>query len=318
MCVVRTMSEKKQVAKVQRAKGEESFEQIFLALYYRHEFARRNKAVFEAGDGIAAALGMPIDRFRFFDKGGSFLTDEIHEAVENSPSRTKGGRRKALGDYLKEFNVVPMTWDWGETRTFFNRALFESVQSNFDTCYLIFQSLLSFEAYAMSYLDTGRPAIFPAFPLRIGKENQVQIVERLNLGKYRAPAIVDFGARKSALASYRTAFDILEDMRPYLHGAAGEVRPANVKNAAQGKTVTDCEIERLTPKVLDGHIEVIDVRRPWVPGRRDTAILSYYERQKGIEPRTLSLKYGWKDATKFFNPRLERAEPYVEDYRKIV
>ena len=88
--------------------------QVFLALYYRHEFARRNEKVYKEGRKIAESLGMPEERLRTFIQSGRHLTDDIIKNVEGAKGRAKGARRKALGDYLKDFGVLPMVWNSDE------------------------------------------------------------------------------------------------------------------------------------------------------------------------------------------------------------
>ena len=133
--------------KVERDSAEESLKQVFLALYYRHEFARRNEKVFTAGKDIAKSLGLPEERLKTFVQKGEFLTDAIIRCVETANTRTKRTRADALKAYLKEHAVIPMVWDWDEKRSFFPVGYLDDIAANFTECLKAFKSLMGFEAY---------------------------------------------------------------------------------------------------------------------------------------------------------------------------
>ena len=130
--------------KVERDSAQESLRQVFLALYYRHEFARRNEGVFKAGKKIAKALGLPEERLKTFVQKGEFLTDAIIRCVETANTKAKGTRTKALKDYLKKFAVIPMVWDWDEKRSFFPVGYLDDIEAKFTECQKAFKSLMGF------------------------------------------------------------------------------------------------------------------------------------------------------------------------------
>ena len=294
---------RRQFTVVQTRKMEEAYRQIFRGIYYRHEFARRHADVFKAGDSLPRMLGLPDERFRTFIKNNRCLTDDIIRAVEGTKGRTKGLRREKLGKYLAKHKVIPMTWTWGEMRPFFPRELFTQTQSWLHHCFSIFNALMKFEAYAIAVLKIGQPIMFPMAMLRVGLKGEAGIkdvvVSNLHVEEYEAPMFLDFTAPKTAFDAYCDAFT---------HQLNTHVREPTENDG----------IERLKEPVLDQHLEVYDVARPWVAGRRDTAILHLYARRQKLDMKNLSLHSDFKTASEWFSQKLKMAKPYVEGYLDII
>lgn len=321
----------RQPTKVEKASAVKYFEQVFRALYYRHEFARRNKRVYDAGPAIAKKLDMPEARLKTFVQSGRFLTDDLIVNVENSERRTKGARRQALGSYLHVYGIVPLIWKWGEAEPFFPRKYFAEPHDNFVKCQEAFKSLLRFEAYALAVLKIGHPVMFPVMPLGIVGDNREIVVNDLALEKMDAPMIMEYSAPKSAFDSYiglmsmddevlRHRDDML--MGPELKAKKQKTVSSNTestdeKNRSESESKAH-EITRLRISKLDQHLQVYDMRRPWVSGRRDKGTVDCYNL---INITSLSREFiakNWGKISKAVSDRLAEAKPYVEGYRDII
>lgn len=321
----------RQPTKVEKASAVKYFEQVFRALYYRHEFARRNKRVYDAGPAIAKNLDMPEGRFKSFVQSGSFLTDEIIAHVEKSERRTKGARRKALGSYLHEYGIVPLIWKWGEAEPFFPRKYFAEPHDNFVKCQEAFKSLLRFEAYALAVLKIGHPVMFPVMPLGIVGDNREIVVNDLALEKMDGPMIMEYSAPKSAFDSYiglmsmddevlRHRDDML--MGPELKAKKQKTVSSNTESTDE-KTRAESESEaheitRLRISKLDQHLQVYDLRKPWVPGRRDKGVIDCYNLVFNTNYSRKDFEAEWTSRSQKVSDRLAEAKPYVEGYRHII
>lgn len=293
---------RRQFPVVQTRKMEEAYRQIFRGLYYRHEFARRNKTVFEAGAGLPKMLGLPEERFRTFIQSNRCLTDDIIKAVEGKSGRAKGVCRSELRAYLKTHKIVPMTWDWSEKRPFFPRELFTHTQSWFHHCYTIFNALMRFEAYALAKWGLGEPVMFPLAFLRVGsdaeRDSDPELICALDLKRYAAPMFLDFTAPKNAFDAYCDAF-------------------AHQLNT-QPSRICPNGIGKINEDQFDQHLEVYDVARPWISGRRDNAVLGLYAAKTKIDKNTLSLKADWKKMSFWFSQKLKLAKPFVDKYQEFI
>ena len=316
--------------KVERDSAKESLKQVFLALYYRHEFARRNEGVFKAGKKIAKDLGLSEERLKTFVQKGEFLTDAIIRCVETANTRSKSTRIRALKDYLKNYAVMPMVWDWNEKRSFIPVGYLDDIESNFTECHKAFKSLMGFEAYAMARLEIGHPVMFPVMPLRIQGENKDKVVGNLNLEKYEAPMFMDFAAPKTACDSYLELMLLdheVRKQRPHRPGDPQE-QPYSV--------------QRIKPGVLEGHLDVLDVARYWERQDRFIAKAVFHSAvmlkkkivQKETEPMAKALEdmKSGKILTKaeedelakaikineWFSQKLKLAKPYEQAYRDLI
>ncbi len=321
----------RQPTKVEKASAVKYFEQVFRALYYRHEFARRNKRVYDSGPAIAKKLGMPEVRFKSFVQSGSFLTDEIIAHVEKSERRTKGARRQALGNYLEEFGIVPLIWTWGEAEPFFPRKYFAESHDNFIKCQEAFKSLLKFEAYALAVLKIGHPVMFPVMPLGIVGDNKEIVVDDLMLEKMDAPMIMDYSAPKTAFDSYIGLMsmddEVLRHRDDMLLGSGQELKTKKQKTVPSDAESTDeksstepdaHEITRLRISKLDQHLQVYDLRKPWVSGRRDKGTEDCYSLINNTSLSREFITKNWGKISKAVSDRLAEAKPYVEGYRNII
>ena len=328
------MTIRRQFTKVERDSAEESLKQVFLALYYRHEFARRNKAVFKAGKDIAADLGLGEERLRTFVHSGEFLTDTIVRSVEKANTRTKSKRFEALRVYLQKYGVLPMVWDWTEGRSFFPVKYLDDVRANFLECHQAFKSLMGFEAYALAVLGVGHPVMFPVMPLRIQGENKDKVVGGLDLEKYEAPMFMDFAAPKTSCDSYMELMSLDNEVGKY-RAAALRIRPR--KTGEEGYS-----IQRIKPGVLESHLDVLDVARYWERQDRFIAKAVFHSAvklkkkivQKEAQPMAKALedKKSGKILTKaeedelakaikiieWFSQKLKLAKPYEQAYRDLI
>jgi len=321
----------RQPTKVEKASAVKYFEHVFRALYYRHEFARRNKRVYDAGPPIAKKLGMPEERFKSFIQSGSFLTDEIIDHVEKSERRTKGARRQALGNYLEEFGIIPLIWTWGEAEPFFPRKYFAESHDNFIKCHEAFKSLLSFEAYALAVLKIGHPVMFPVMSLGIVGDNKEIVVEDLTLEKMDAPMIMDYSAPKTAFDSYigllsmddevlRHRDDMLLEPEPKAKKSkpvSSDSESPDEKNSTESKSEVH-EITRLRISKLDQHLQVYDLRKPWVSGRRDKGVIDCYNLVFNTNVDRKFIAENWGSISQKVSDRLAEAKPYVEGYRNLI
>ena len=332
--------------KVERDSAQESLRQVFLALYYRHEFARRNEGVFKAGKKIAKALGLPEERLKTFVQKGEFLTDAIIRCVETAKTKTKRTRIEALKAYLKEYAVIPMVWDWDEKRPFFPIGYFDTIETKFTECHKAFKSLMGFEAYAMARLEIGHPVMFPVMPLRIQGKNKDKVVGNLDLGKYEAPMFLDFAAPKTACDSYLELMLMDHEVglqRPTLSVKPVQEAPASLPDEeSAGGQKKEYSIQRVKPGVLEKHLDVLDVARYWMHANRFYAKAKYYSEQTGAK------KMQEKDAGEasrlieagkssealneyqqdllaralkinvWFSQKLKLAKPYEQGYRDII
>ena len=321
----------RQPTKVEKASAVKYFEQVFRALYYRHEFARRNKRVYDAGPAIAKKLGMPEGRFKSFVQSGSFLTDEIIAHVEKSERRTKGARRQALGNYLEEFGIIPLIWTWGEVEPFFPRKYFAESHDNFIKCQEAFKSLLKFEAYALAVLKIGHPVMFPVMPLGIVGDNKEIVVDDLMLEKMDAPMIMDYSAPKTAFDSYIGLMsmddEVLRHRDDMLLGSGPELKTKKQKKVPSDAESTDeksstepdaHEITRLRISKLDQHLQVYDLRKPWVSGRRDKGVVDCYNLVFNTNVDRAFIDKNWGSISQKVSDRLAEAKPYVDGYRNII
>ena len=300
-------------------------------MYYRHEFARRNKRVYDAGPPFAKKLGMPESRLKTFVQSGRFLTDDLIENVENSERRTKGARRQALGSYLHEYGIVPLIWKWGEVEPFFPRKYFAESHDNFVKCQEAFKSLLGFEAYALAVLKIGHPVMFPVMPLGIVGDNREIVVNDLALEKMDEPMIMEYSAPKSSFDSYiglmsmddevlRHRDDML--MGPEMKAKKQKTVSSNTestdeKNHAESESEAH-EITRLRISKLDQHLQVYDMRKPWVSGRRDKGTVDCYNLINNTSLSREFIAKNWGIISKVVSDRLAEAKPYVKGYRNII
>ena len=340
------MTIRRQFTKVERDSAEESLKQVFLALYYRHEFARRNKGVFEAGKDIAKSLGLSEERLKTFVQKGEFFTDALINCVEKANTRTKNKRIKVLKAYLNKYGVLPMVWDWDEERSFFPVKYFDDVRANFLESLKAFKSLMGFEAYALAVLGVGHPVMFPVMPLRIQGENKDKVVDILDLKDYEAPMFMDFAAPKTSFDSYMNLMfldnevckhrpDTLKERKPIIQGTE-----ANVES--DGGQKKEYSIQRVKPGVLEKHLDVLGVARYWKPADRFYAKAKYHSEQNGTKKITekeageMSRLIGVKKSggvlkpneenllaraikiNEWFSQKLKLAKPYEQGYCDII
>mgnify|MGYP003615350938 CR=1 FL=1 len=321
------MSLRRQTKKVDKAKAIAFFKKVFLGLYYRHEFARRNKRVYDAGPEIVRKLGMHPKRFGSFVQSGKFLTDDIVEQVEGSVKRTKGAMRRALGDYLHEYGVIPMMWTWGESGSFFPRSYFEEPHDNYMRCVEAFKALLWFEGYAMAVLKIRHPIMFPVMPLAMQGDNREIVVDNLMLGGVKAPMYMDYSMPQNAFDAYIGLLslddEVLRHREDMLMGSVPKqsksCKPApGAVDSEQGTGTPVHDITRLRISKLDQHLLVYDLRKPWVPGRRDKGTVECYNLIKKTSISREFITKNWGKISKAVSGRLAEAKPYVKGYRKII
>lgn len=286
---------------VQLSAANESLKEVFFALYYRHEFARRNMQVYKAGKKIAQALKMPEERLKTFVQDGRFLTEDIRLWVEQATGTDKGARRKALRDYLVNFGVLPMVWNWDQEDSFLPRTYFEAVDegANYYECLMAFKSLMGFEGYAMSVLEIGHPVIFPVVSLKFDAKNKKVRIEHLDLEAEKAPMFMDFSAPKTSFDHYMNLMlldnevckrrpDILLEPEP--EEQAADLVADTDEGEKMAKPKKEHKIKRVKPHVLDKHLEVLDVGRHW------TSADNFYQRAKLYAARKLKRKMQKKEA----------------------
>ncbi len=289
---------------VQLSAANESLKEVFFALYYRHEFARRNMQVYKAGKNIAQALKMPEERLKTFVQDGRFLTEDIRLWVEQATGTDKGARRKALRDYLVDFGVLPMVWNWDEKRSFLPRKYFEAIdeETTYYESLMAFKSLMGFEGYAMSVLKIGHPVIFPVVSLKYDALNKKVKIEQLDLEAEKAPMFMDFSAPKTSFDHYMNLMlldnevckrrpDILREPEPEEQAADLEAEADEGEKMARPKK--EHKIKRVKPRVLDKHLEVLDVGRHWTPAN------TFYQRAKLYAARKLKRKMQKKEADQY-------------------
>ncbi len=302
---------RRQPVKVQRTAAESSIRLVFQALYYRHEFARRNKEVYVSQDSLAKDLGLPEDLFRKFVHPDGFLTDILRNKIESSRGRAKGSRRKALKQYLSELAIVPMCWKWGDEGTFFPKQYFEEVQMNYLSCIKAYKSLLGFEAYAMAVLGVGHPVMTPLMPLTIVGKNRSVVISQLELDKYTAPMFLDYSAPKQTIDAYSNLYSIDNEMFAHRKDLLSVEDPKSDPE--------DARIERIKPFVLDQHLAVLDVARHWERKRRFADKADYYARIELGRPISRQEAYENSDPiSEWFSQKLKLAKPYEKGYREII
>ena len=316
--------------KVERDSAEESLKQVFLALYYRHEFARRNEEVFKAGKEIAHCLGLSEERLKTFVQKGEFLTDAITRCVETANTKAKSTRIRALKDYLKKYAVIPMVWDWDDKRSFFPIGYLDDIAANFTECNKAFKSLMGFEAYTLAVLGVGHPVMFPVMPLRIQGKNKDKVVGNLDLEKYEAPMFMDFAAPKTACDSYLELMLMDHEVRKQRPHRPGDPQEQPYS------------IQRIKPGVLEEHLDVLDVARYWEHEDRFTAKAIFYSSLmqektmflKEAESMSQALKKRKSGDTltkteedelakaikinEWFSQKLKLAKPYEQAYRDLI
>lgn len=321
------MSLQRQPKKVDKAKAIDYFKRVFLALYYRHEFARRNKRVYDAGPGFARKIGISPKRLGTFVQSGRFLTDDIVEHVEGSIRRTKGSRRQVLAEYLHEYGILPMIWTWGETESFFPRAYFEEPHDNYMRCVEAFKALLWFEGYAMAILKIGHPVMIPVMPLVMQGANREIVVDKLTLGGIKAPMYMDYSTPQNAFDAYIGLLSLDDEVLRHREDMLMGFRGKHPKSCNSESGMTDSEkgpeagghdITRLRISKLDQHLLVYDMRKPWVPGRRDKGTVDCYNLIKKTSISREFITKNWGKISKAVSDRLAEAKPYVARYRKII
>lgn len=289
---------------LQTRKYQDAYAHIFQRLHYRHELARRNTDVYNAGKILPGNLGLPDERFRTFIQNNRCLTDDIIKAVEGSKGKTKHFRRERLKEYLKEHKIVPLTWDGIDKRPFFPRELFCKTQSWYHHCFAVFNALMRFEAYALGHLNMGQPVMFPVTLLRVELENNDEANINLDLTGYKAPMFLDFSALKESFDYYCDAFT--------LH------LKSHVKNDDPVQLPTEKGAARFDEEFYDKHLEVLDVKRPWETGRRENAILKFYAKEKKKVFESLTLNANYKDASDWFLQKYKLAKPHIDKYKEII
>ena len=323
------MTVRRQRTKVDIAKAVKYFSGIFKAIYYRHEFARRNQRVFEAGPIFAQKLGMPVERFKTFIQDGNYLTDDIHEWVEGSERRTKGARRKMLGEYLKAYRIIPLAWCWTDKDSFFPRHLFSDPRKNFLGCYEILKSLLNFETYALGVLKIGHPIMLPIVSLRLKDDKKYKLVEILDLKTFPTPMLMDYSATKTSVETYLGLMGLDDEIANYrdmmLRKSDSKVnKPKPINSPPESNRDTDkvepfeYDITRLRHSKLDQHLQVYDLRKPWVSGRRDKGVVDCYNLVFNTNYSRKAFESDWTGRSQKVSDRLAEAKPYVEGYRKII
>ena len=291
---------------LQTRKYLDAYAHIFQRLHYRHELARRNTDVYKAGKDLPGNLGLPEERFRTFIQNNRCLTDDIFKAVEGSNGNTKHFRRKQLGEYLKKHKIIPLTWDGIDKRPFFPRELFCKTQSWYHQCFIVFNALMKFEAYALGILKIGQPVMFPLALLRV-EINGTDTYANVDLTSYKAPMVLDFSAHKESFDFYCDALTL--HLKSHVK-KDGQVQPAE-KKAIKGAA-------RFAEEFFDQHLRVFDAARPWDKGRRDNAILKFFADENGLDPKTMTLHANWKEANKYYADKYEYAKPHIERYKEII
>ena len=330
------MTIRRQRTKVDIAKATKYFGDIFKAIYYRHEFARRNQRVYEDGPIFAQKLGMPVERFKTFIQDGNYLTDDIQEWVEDSKRRTKGARRKMLGEYLKKYRIIPLAWCWTDQDSFFPRRLFADPRKNFLECSEILKSLLNFEAYALGVLNIGHPIMLPIVSLRLQDDEKSRLVENLDLKTFPAPMFMDYSATKTSVETHLRLMGLDGEIAEYRDRMLGkpdsktEKRKPIIPTPESDRASEDTEpveynLTRIRASKLDQHLTVYDLRKPWVPGRRDKGTVECYNLVRKIPVpinRTSAfrnyLTKNWGKISVTVRDMLAAAKPYVDGYRKII
>lgn len=199
----------KQTVQSQSKRLAEAYASIFRALHFRHEFARRNKTVATEAATLAVTLGFKESRFETFIHDNRPLTDELIGAV-SKPEH--GERREALGKFLETYRVLPVTWNKSKKRPFLAKEFYEMSERNVHNWEVAFNSLMHFEAYAMSKLGLGHPVFFPLMPLFVSGAK----LETLKLGSYDAPAFLNRSVPQAVVDHYSDALGVeIEVFRHY-------------------------------------------------------------------------------------------------------
>ena len=162
-------------------------------------------------------------------------------------------------------------------------------------------------------------------------DNKEIVVDDLMLEKMDAPMIMDYSAPKTAFDSYIGLMsmddEVLRHRDDMLLGSGPELKTKKQKKVPSDAESTDeksstepdaHEITRLRISKLDQHLQVYDLRRPWVSGRRDKGTEDCYNL---INSTSLSREFitkNWGKISKAVSDRLAEAKPYVEGYRNII
>ena len=189
----------KQTVQSQSKRLAEAYASIFRALHFRHEFARRNATVAAAAATLAEILGFNESRFETFIQSNRPLTDELIAAV-SLPEH--GERREALAAFLETHRVLPVTLN--KKRPFLAKEFYEMSERNVHNWEVAFNSLMHFEAYAMSKLGLGHPVIFPLMPLAVSGTK----LETLKLESYDAPAFLNRSVPQTVVDHYSDALGV--------------------------------------------------------------------------------------------------------------
>ena len=191
--------------------------------------------------------------------------------------------------------------------------------------------MMRFEAYALAVLKIGHPVMFPVMPLGIVGDNREIVVNDLALEKMNAPMIMEYSAPKTAFDSYiglmsmddevlRHRDDMLlepEHEAKKQKTVSPDSESTDEKNRAESESDVH-EITRLRISKLDQHLQVYDLRKPWVSGRRDKGTVDCYNL---VNNTSLSREYiaqNWGKISKAVSDRLAEAKPYVKEYRKLI
>lgn len=181
----------------------QTYEVILRGIYYRHEFARRDRSVVAASELLLNNFAFPPGRGRTFIGKGSptCLTSELMEQSRASDT-VSASRRKALTAFLRDYSIIPT----GEMETPFFPEAIAAGKATFTEMVLIWNSLLRFEYFALAQLDMALPVLFPVMQIGVLKTKDgattYRLQERVTPGKQHCLLLMDMTAPQKTVDAY--------------------------------------------------------------------------------------------------------------------
>ena len=181
----------------------EALRGIMRGLLYRHEFAKRNPDVCRDSLEVLKAFGITPARAETFTcpNQKTYLTDELRAIYKKADPSKREGLNRLLGSFLKQRKILPMTM--------FRQPFFP--EFNKKEAWKIWNSLLRFELFAMTYLKIGGPVMFPVMyvgglSLNDTPNERQQLSKLLDLSQEPYPMLIKFELADGVTTNYMTAF----------------------------------------------------------------------------------------------------------------
>lgn len=284
-----------------------AYSEIFRGLFWRHEFARRNKAVSDASEKLAVALGFKPTRFEQFIQNGYPLTDELIDICRIGSLSAKTALRK----FLEIYKVLPTTWSPQNKSPYFptefgfrDRERTNYIYDALNDCKTLFNNLLLFEAHSISDLKMGRPVMFPLMPLIVfGRK-----MEQLHLGDFPAPVLLDRFAPADLIGHYSDALDCEMEWGDY-EKAKKTKKMADKDGAKSTKVPWDS---------LSAYIRIYDHSLASKDEKKTSAKHGYYLEHMNIEDRRKPVKDLVANAFSSYGSQIEAAKRQIENYQDII